>query len=224
MTEEENQAQMEERQMSEAVDELFSAMSKVQAEVSNAHKSESNPFFKSKYADLKSCWDACRDALTKNGISVIQMPVACETGIAITTMLTHSSGQWIKSTLPVPVSKNDAQGVGSAITYGRRYGLSAMVGIAPEDDDGNAATKAPPKSYEQLITPYKETITGIKHFITEDNLSAAAELWFELDDEEKKLIWKAPTKGGCFNQDEFKTIKSKEFREAHFGTSKEEAA
>ena len=97
MTDEENQAQMEERQMSEQVDELFTAMSKAQAEVSGAHKSESNPFFKSKYADLKSCWDACREALTTNGISVIQMPESSDNGIAVTTMLTHSSGQWIEA-------------------------------------------------------------------------------------------------------------------------------
>jgi hypothetical protein len=104
-----------------------------------------NPHFRSKYADLGAVWEACRDALTANGLSVMQMPVDVADGrVGLTTMLLHESGEFVSSTVSTPLTKNDAQGVGSALTYLRRYALAAMVGVvADEDDDGNAATAAP---------------------------------------------------------------------------------
>ena len=125
---------------SESINELAAALAKAQSEMKGAVKDSNNPFFKSKYADLSSVWDACRAPLTKNGISVVQMPSAAEDVITVDTTLLHSSGQWISSSLYARPSKNDPQGIGSCITYLRRYSLSAMVGIAPEDDDGNAAS------------------------------------------------------------------------------------
>jgi len=127
---------------SEQINELASALSKAQGQIEGAKKDKANPFFKSVYADLASVWDACRKPLSDNGLSVTQCPEEADNGIAIETMLLHSSGQWIKSRYTMPVSKLDAQAVGSAITYARRYALSAVVGIAPEDDDGNAAAAA----------------------------------------------------------------------------------
>lgn len=126
---------------SEQVNELAAALAKAQGQLEGAKKSSSNPFFKSKYADLAECWNTCREALTANEISVIQMPEEInENGrLNITTMLAHSSGQYISSTLTMTVTKLDPQAIGSAITYGRRYALAAMVGLAQEDDDGEKA-------------------------------------------------------------------------------------
>lgn len=130
---------------SERINELGTALAKAQGQIEGAKKDSANPFFKSKYADLASVWDACRTQLSDNGLSVTQCPEESENGIAIETMLLHSSGQWIKSRYAMPVSKIDAQAVGSAITYARRYALAAIVGIAPDDDDGNHAAKAKPE-------------------------------------------------------------------------------
>lgn len=127
---------------SEQINELAAALAKAQGgQIEGAKKSSSNPFFKSKYADLAECWNTCREALTANEISVIQMPEEInENGrLNITTMLAHSSGQYISSTLTMTVTKLDPQAIGSAITYGRRYALAAMVGLAQEDDDGEKA-------------------------------------------------------------------------------------
>jgi hypothetical protein len=122
---------------------LADALAKAQAEMRGATKDAVNPHFKNRYADLASVWDAWRVAGPKNGLAVMQIPVRCnEKSVTIRTVLAHASGEWMASTLTMPVTKGDAQGVGSAMTYARRYALSAMVGIAPEDDDGNAATGA----------------------------------------------------------------------------------
>ncbi len=121
---------------------LFAALAKAQAKIEGASKTNVNPHFRSKYADLASVWDACREALTSNGIAVIQRPVASESGsVAIETILAHESGEYITGTLSMRPTKADPQGIGSAITYARRYALASMVGVAPEDDDGNAASR-----------------------------------------------------------------------------------
>lgn len=157
-------------QKSASIAELAAALAKAQGAITGALKDSTNPFFKSKYADLASCWDACRTALSENGLSIVQTtsrgePVVIEwettdqeTGevrrfkvdtleTVIVTTLMHSSGQWISSPLPMVPRDASPQGVGSAITYGRRYGLTAMIGVAQVDDDGNQASgrPAPPK-------------------------------------------------------------------------------
>jgi hypothetical protein len=124
-----------------SIAKLTEALAKAQGAIKGAVKDVDNPFFKSKYADLASCWEACREPLSKNGLAVIQTTsLAPGGGVLLRTILSHSSGEWIDSWYPVVPIKNDPQGFGSALTYARRYCLSAMVGIAPEDDDGNAAT------------------------------------------------------------------------------------
>lgn len=125
---------------SENINEIAAALAKAQAEIRGAIKSKSNPYFKSNYADLACVWDACRDPLSKNGLSVVQTPETCDEGVALSTLLMHSSGQWIQSTYRMPIAKKDPQAVGSALTYSRRYALAAIVGIAQEDDDGNAGS------------------------------------------------------------------------------------
>lgn len=137
-----HQSNNENGMMSSQVNELFSALSKAQGRIKTALKDKKNPFFKSNYADLSSVWDSCREALSSNGLSVVQtiQPFGVD-GMKMVTILGHSSGQWIKGEAPIILSKKDPQAVGSAITYYRRYTLSSMVGItADEDDDGNAAT------------------------------------------------------------------------------------
>jgi len=130
---------------SDTINELAAALAKAQGKIKGATKDADNPFFKSKYADLASVWDACRAELAANGLSVVQAPRASvyEGGwvIEVETRLLHGSGQWMSESLSLPVGKPDAQGVGSAITYARRYALASFVGVAPEDDDGNAAVK-----------------------------------------------------------------------------------
>ncbi len=124
---------------SESIKELATALAKAQAEIENASKSSVNPHFKSKYADLAEVLNTVRPVFSKHGISVIQAP-SYEAGVAsVETMLTHSSGEWLSNTCSAPVSKQDAQGVGSAVTYLRRYSLAAFAGIAQEDDDANSA-------------------------------------------------------------------------------------
>ena len=129
---------------SEQINELAVALAKAQSQIEGAKRDKKNPHFKSDYADLSSVWDACRDALTSNGLSVAQSTESSgDGGYGVTTMLLHVSGQWLTGTLYLRPTKDDPQGAGSALTYARRYGLAAMVGVAPADDDGNAASAKP---------------------------------------------------------------------------------
>ena len=124
---------------SEHLTELFAALAKAQGQITNAEKNRTNLFYKSTYADLAACWDACRKPLSDNGLCLIQMPRITPEGWLLETMLAHSSGQWISDEMTMPVSKQDAQGFGIAITYLRRYALCAVLGIASEDEDGSGA-------------------------------------------------------------------------------------
>jgi len=135
---------MSENQSTEIKD-LAAALAKAQAEIKPAKKDTDNPFFKSKYADLASVQDACMSHLTKNGLSVVQTIQYVGTETLLVTTLLHTSGQWVRSTAPVKPTKNDPQGLGSALTYMRRYSLAALVGVAQEDDDGNNASNAKKK-------------------------------------------------------------------------------
>lgn len=122
---------------------ISAALVKAQREFGPALKTSSNPHFKSRYADLAACVEAVIDALNNNGIALIQQTHECETGVIVETTFIHESGEVFSAgKLQVPASKHDPQGYGSALTYARRYSLMAACGIAPEDDDGNAATSA----------------------------------------------------------------------------------
>ncbi len=146
---------------SENLDQLFTALAKAQGEMSAAAKDCANPFFKSRYADLSSVWTACREPLSKHGLSVLQIVQSSDLGDVLHTTLGHSSGQYMTSTMPIRIKtdgKNDIQALGSTITYLRRYALSAIVGVAPDDDnDGNDSKyKAQPKQeqkQEPVIVP-----------------------------------------------------------------------
>ena len=133
---------------SESIAALAAALATAQGSMKGAVKDSANPFFKSKYADLASVVEALRSAFSANGLSYIQtIQPSDRDEVRVETMILHSSGEWIScGVLALPVSKVDAQGYGSALTYARRYSLSAAVGVAPEDDDGNAATAAKPNA------------------------------------------------------------------------------
>lgn len=125
---------------SDSIAALAAALAKAQKAMKGAAKDSMNPHFKNKYADLAACWDACREPLATHGLSILQPVSAQGAAVTVTTILAHDSGEWISESLTMTAQQNTPQGIGSAITYGRRYGLCAMVGIAPEDDDGNAAS------------------------------------------------------------------------------------
>jgi hypothetical protein len=142
---------------SESIAKLATALSIVQGKLSHAKKDSANPFFKSKYADLESVWDACRDLLAANGLSVMQFPGEYIDGtMSMTTILAHSSGEWIGQEMSLPVSKPDAQGSGSALTYMRRYALAAVVGVVQADDDANAAVQS--KSSQSMKSIAKDIL------------------------------------------------------------------
>jgi len=131
---------------SESIKEIATALCKFQGEVGKIKKGETNPFFKSKYASLADILDVIRQPLAENGLSFVQLP---EAEHQLTTLLMHTSGEWIRSTYSMTPAKNDPQGLGSVITYQRRYALGAVLGLnIDEDDDGNAAS-SPAKSFQK---------------------------------------------------------------------------
>lgn len=123
---------------------IAAALVKAQKGFAPALKTSTNPHFKSKYVSLDGCIEAVIDSLNSNGIALIQPTHECESGVTVETLFVHESGETMSGgKLHVPAAKNDPQGYGSALTYARRYSLMAACGIAPEDDDGNAASRKP---------------------------------------------------------------------------------
>jgi hypothetical protein len=148
------------------IQDLAAALVAAHADIKGVVKGATNPYFKSKYATLDAVVEAVKEPLLKQGIVVLQGLQDADNGVAIETMLLHKSGQWISSTLRLPASKEDAQGYGSACTYGRRYGLMAICGVPAEDDDGNAATASAPTK----------------------PLSVAGQVWEKMSEEERKFL------------------------------------
>lgn len=119
---------------------LATALSLAQAEMPMALKESTNPFFKSSYADLASCWNTAKPYLAKNNLAIIQIPTADNTKVSVTTILTHKTGEYISGTLTMVARENTPQAIGSCITYARRYALQSFIGLAAEDDDGHKAS------------------------------------------------------------------------------------
>jgi ERF superfamily len=188
--------------MSSSITALATALAKAQGQLEGAKKDTANPFFKSKYADLSSVVDAIKAAFPPNGLSYVQTIVTTEHGVGVETILMHESGEWIGGdAFSIPVNKADAQGFGSALTYARRYSLSAICGVKAEDDDGNAATAARPISGAQVakdafdamgdeaqayIADYAEQIKTL-HTTNGDVMGYLAT--HTLDAEEKLALW-----------------------------------
>jgi hypothetical protein len=169
-------------EMSPEIGELASALAAAQAEVKGATKDSKNPFFKSNYADLQSVWDACREPLTKNGLSIAQFPVTDEEGVSVVTVLSHKSGQWMRGKLKLTPKANDPQGIGSAVTYGRRYSLAAAVGIYQTDDDAEGAMNRNDRVSEVEEVKYAGnknpiTVVGALASVTEKD----GKIWAQVD-------------------------------------------
>lgn len=124
---------------SEQLNELFAALAKAQGQMQSATLNQSNPYFKSRYADFSELIKASRPALAENGLCVIQRVVDTENGQVLSSVLGHSSGQWVESTMRIAPAKSDVQSMGSYITYLKRYSYAALVGVATDDDDGEQA-------------------------------------------------------------------------------------
>lgn len=137
-------------QKSESIAKLAMAMCKAQAKVGIAHKNAVNPHLKNRYADLGAVWDAVSSALQENALSVLQMPSPSDDGkLHLETVLMHESGEWLSSVMVMPISKQDPQGYGSALTYARRYALASLMGVTQDDDDGARAVASEKRSEAQ---------------------------------------------------------------------------
>jgi hypothetical protein len=171
--------------------QIAAALVKAQRAFGPALKDKNNPAFRSKYADLGACIDAVQDALNANGIALLQQTREDATGVTVETVLLHESGEsWASGPLHVPAAKQDPQGYGSALTYARRYSLMAACGIAPEDDDGNAASQPRKPANDSTKTdPASEIRAGIKR----GDASGAATYLAGLDAPALDAIWQKLT-------------------------------
>lgn len=179
---------------SESINELAGALAKAQGQIVPALKDSNNPFFKSSYADLSSVWAACRGPLSANGLAVLQTLEDKDGKLILVTTLAHSSGQWIRSILPIVTQKQDAQSMGSAITYMRRYSLSALVGVvADADDDGEGAmarhTSPAQQKYEQKKTA-AQVVAEEKKFITKEEGEDLGRLLSQCSQKFQDKAWK----------------------------------
>ena len=149
---------------SESLDQIATALAIAQGEIENASKNSNNPHFRSKYADLAEILNTVRPVFAKHGIAVVQSPSYADGIVSVTTTMMHKSGQYLSDTCYAPATKLDPQGVGSAITYLRRYSLAAFAGIAQEDDDGNAASRwqAPAAPSMQMMETAADKLRACK--------------------------------------------------------------
>lgn len=162
--------------------QIANAFVKAKQDFAPALKTSLNPHFKNKYADLAACIQAVDDAFLKNGIVMYQETFEDDSGVTVETVLLHESGESIRcGKLHVPASKQDPQGYGSALSYCRRYSLMAACGIAPEDDDGEAARKAPPQKATFQPKPSAELEADLQAFTIamedSDNMKTLVEVW-----------------------------------------------
>jgi hypothetical protein len=194
----ESQPQMQ----SKSIATLAAALARAQNDITGAHKDAVNPFYQKQnsavggYATLSSVWAACHKHLSKNELAVIQTTKNNGKAVVVFTTLAHSSGEWIKGELQITPSKDDAQGIGSAITYARRYALSAMVGICPDDDDGNNAsgkngTDTNPK--DELQNKYEYVLKRLNKCKATPEVDNVKEkyvvpIWDSLNDTQKKSL------------------------------------
>jgi hypothetical protein len=170
--------------MSDTISALAGALSKAQGMIDDASKESKNDHFKSRYADLASVRAAIREPLAVNDLAIVQGPRRAEGGggVEVETLILHKSGEWISETVFIPVSKWDAHGVGSGITYGRRYGLMALLCIASDDDDGNAAAAkgiSAPVEAKKLPKDEYETLSAEAKVIAETEGVVGLTAWWK---------------------------------------------
>jgi hypothetical protein len=184
---------------------VYSAFLRAQMKFGPALKSATNPHFRSKYADLSACVEAVIDALNNEGLALTQETIPNSDGVAVRTVLLHTSGgRLFLGELFMPAIKHDPQGFGSALTYCRRYSLLAAMGLAPEDDDGNSASKAAPKTNARIsatmgvfdtLQEARQVIISLvaqaikERFAADDIIGAYEEYNGLTDVEEKTALW-----------------------------------
>jgi hypothetical protein len=172
---------------------IASALVKAQKAFGPALKTATNPHFRTKYADLSACVEAVIDALNDNGIALIQRQHESETGVTVETVFLHESGEIFEcGRLHVPAAKQDPQGYGSALTYARRYALMAACGIAPEDDDGNAASRRQeprPAAQPAVDTSPKARAKRIIEGVSKGDESNAAEAMSQWEKPLLDAVW-----------------------------------
>lgn len=190
---------------SSSIEKLAKGLSKFQGEVTNPLNTATNPFYKSKYATLSEVLNVSRPILAKNGLSIVQSTKEDKGEVLVTTLLIHDSGEWIEfEPLALKPEKNNPQGVGSAITYGRRYTISAALGISSEDDDdGNSASGNNKKTLEKDNNVKKSPV-------------AKSELQIALESIDKIAKVKAKT-----NRDEVMGLITKHHDNANYNTIKD---
>lgn len=165
------------------IDQVSKAMSLAQGEMKPASKSTINPFFKSKYSTLAQVWEVIREPLSKHGLSVFQDVCSTEHGISISTRICHLSGQWVEfGPLDIPLNKKDAQAVGSATSYGKRYALSAAIGVVSEEDDDDGE-RAMGRQEKKPIQEDKPKIIGKSQWTELNQLIDGCDLEYQ------KNIW-----------------------------------
>jgi hypothetical protein len=154
--------------------QIATALVKAQKAFGPALKTATNPHFRSRYADLAACVEAVMDGLNNNGIALVQQLTESDTGVIVETVFIHESGEMLNcGKLHVPAVKHDPQGYGSALTYARRYSLMAACGIAPEDDDGNAASRKVEKKSEVDESVMADHLAAIEATTSQDDLKKA---------------------------------------------------
>lgn len=178
--------------MSETITAIATALAKAQGEIEDATKTGINPAFRSKYADLAAVRAVIREPLAVNDLSVVQFPRTIPGGVEVETMILHKSGEFMSESLFMPVSKNDAHGIGSGITYARRYGLMSLLCLAADDDDGNAAAeKAPvpapaPKAADPKLV--KAAIAAGEAAAKKSGAKGATDWWASLSNDLRAAI------------------------------------
>lgn len=185
----------------EDIKELVAALAKAQGKMEPAKFNRINPHFKNRYADFTSCMDACREPLSSNGLSIMQYCETINEKLVLVTLLAHTSGQWIKSHFPLNPMKMDSQGIGSAMTYAKRYSLSAMLGIVSDDEDDDAEAahgrgNFSDNSRRSSIASKQETKIGAQK-INPNQVNILKTLEEKLDGDCKKRLstWMANTYG-----------------------------
>ena len=173
------------------MNELAKSLVKAQAAMSHAAKDAKNPHFKSAYSSLASVIDAVRPALSANGLAFVQKLHTADGGVSVETVLVHESGQELScGVLFIPATKQDAQGYGSAISYAKRYSLQAALGIASEDDDGQAAVKAPPKQAIAVTIDIDYAVDEMSAQTDLDALKACFAKWYKSAPDTQKEVLK----------------------------------
>lgn len=178
--------------MSPSVGKLAEALSKAQGQIKGAVKDSSNPFFKSKYADLASVIEAFRDPFSANGLALVQIPGNNGSQVTVETLLIHSSGEWVSGSIGVKPAKDDAQGLGSVITYLRRYAAAAFTGVAQIDDDGEAAVGRESTDRPKVTIDKKtreEFCRQVREAMANGDEMLVKQLWSEWGQEEKAYLW-----------------------------------